>query len=63
VQGYATMAQRRAAASTAIFDRVPSPAFIQLCSPTTVSKPPTGERWTNEVKWDGFRCFCLSPPS
>jgi bifunctional non-homologous end joining protein LigD len=19
------------------------------------SKPPTGERWTHQVKWDGFR--------
>ena len=30
-------------------------AFHPACSPTTASKPPTGERWTHEVKWDGFR--------
>jgi bifunctional non-homologous end joining protein LigD len=34
---------------------VSPPRFIQPCSPTTASKPPTGERWTHEVKWDGFR--------
>jgi bifunctional non-homologous end joining protein LigD len=34
---------------------VTAPRFIQPCSPTTASKPPTGERWTHEVKWDGFR--------
>jgi len=34
---------------------VPSPAFVPPCSPTTASKPPTGERWTHELKWDGYR--------
>jgi bifunctional non-homologous end joining protein LigD len=34
---------------------VPSLAFVPPCSPTTASKPPTGERWTHEVKWDGYR--------
>jgi bifunctional non-homologous end joining protein LigD len=34
---------------------VTPPRFIKPCSPTTASKPPTGERWTHEVKWDGFR--------
>jgi len=29
--------------------------FVKLCSPTTASMPPTGERWTHEVKWDGYR--------
>ena len=32
-----------------------APRFIQPCSPTTASKPPTDERWTHEVKWDGYR--------
>ena len=30
-------------------------AFVPPCSPTTASKPPTGERWMHEVKWDGYR--------
>jgi bifunctional non-homologous end joining protein LigD len=34
---------------------VTAPRFIQPCSPTTASKPPTGERRTHEVKWDGYR--------
>jgi bifunctional non-homologous end joining protein LigD len=34
---------------------VTPPQFIQPCSPITASEPPTGERWTHEVKWDGFR--------
>ena len=35
---------------------VPSLAFVPPCSPTTASKPPAGDRWTHEVKWDGYRC-------
>ena len=29
--------------------------FVKPCSPTTASMPPTGDRWTHEVKWDGYR--------
>jgi bifunctional non-homologous end joining protein LigD len=35
---------------------VPSLAFVPPSSPTTAAKPPTGERWIHEVKWDGYRC-------
>jgi len=34
---------------------VSSLAFVKPCSPTTASKPPSGDCWTHEVKWDGYR--------
>ena len=28
---------------------------LHPCIPTKVPKPPSGERWVHEVKWDGYR--------
>ncbi|AWC23696.1 hypothetical protein ASC75_08095 [Aminobacter sp. DSM 101952] len=30
-------------------------AFIIPCIPTLVDKPPEGDRWTHEIKYDGYR--------
>lgn len=30
-------------------------AFIPPCIPTLVDKPPEGDRWTHEIKYDGYR--------
>ncbi|MBB6464906.1 DNA ligase D-like protein (predicted ligase) [Aminobacter lissarensis] len=30
-------------------------AFILPCIPTLVDKPPEGDRWTHEIKYDGYR--------
>jgi hypothetical protein len=30
-------------------------AFIPPCIPTLVDKPPVGEAWTHEIKYDGYR--------
>jgi bifunctional non-homologous end joining protein LigD len=30
-------------------------AFIRPCVPSTASRPPRGEGWCHEPKWDGFR--------
>jgi bifunctional non-homologous end joining protein LigD len=45
----------RAQPKRIICQPVTAPRFIKPCSPTTASKPPTGERCTHEVKWDGYR--------
>jgi bifunctional non-homologous end joining protein LigD len=29
--------------------------FIEPCLPTSAHKPPSGESWFHEIKWDGFR--------
>ncbi|HYC65103.1 MAG TPA: DNA ligase D [Reyranellaceae bacterium] len=31
------------------------PGFIPFCDPTEVARPPTGEEWLHEIKWDGYR--------
>src|SRR6476659_2713527 len=33
----------------------PFPERIEPCVPTLVSKPPAGDRWWHEIKWDGYR--------
>jgi bifunctional non-homologous end joining protein LigD len=33
----------------------PFPAFIEPCKPTLKPKPPIGERWQYEIKFDGYR--------
>jgi bifunctional non-homologous end joining protein LigD len=33
----------------------PPPSWIEPCIPTLVAKPPKGDRWRHEVKWDGYR--------
>jgi bifunctional non-homologous end joining protein LigD len=30
-------------------------AFVRPCVPSTASRPPRGEGWLHEPKWDGFR--------
>lgn len=30
-------------------------AFIPPCIPTLIDKPPEGDRWTHEIKYDGYR--------
>ncbi|MEJ0094233.1 MAG: non-homologous end-joining DNA ligase [Methylocella sp.] len=37
-----------------LFDH-PLPKWIPPCLPTLVAKPPSGEKWTHEIKWDGYR--------
>jgi bifunctional non-homologous end joining protein LigD len=31
------------------------PAFLSPCIPTLVDEPPEGDRWTHEIKYDGYR--------
>jgi bifunctional non-homologous end joining protein LigD len=31
------------------------PSWIEPCIPTLVEKPPTGQNWRHEAKWDGYR--------
>jgi bifunctional non-homologous end joining protein LigD len=38
-----------------IGDLAPMPALVAPCLPTLVNKPPAGERWQHEIKWDGYR--------
>lgn len=38
----------------ALFD-APLPKWIKPCLPTLVDKPPAGEAWIHEIKWDGYR--------
>lgn len=37
-----------------LFD-APLPKWIKPCLPTLVDKPPVGENWIHEIKWDGYR--------
>jgi bifunctional non-homologous end joining protein LigD len=37
-----------------LFDQ-PVPKWIKPCLPTLVDKPPVGEDWIHEIKWDGYR--------
>jgi bifunctional non-homologous end joining protein LigD len=39
----------------AIASFAPPPSWIEPCIPTLVAKPPKGDRWRHEVKWDGYR--------
>jgi bifunctional non-homologous end joining protein LigD len=49
--------QTRKADQTAetIASFAPPPHWIEPCIPTLVAKPPKGDRWRHEVKWDGYR--------
>jgi bifunctional non-homologous end joining protein LigD len=42
-------------AAETIISFVPPPSWIEPCIPTPVAKPPKGDRWRHEVKWDGYR--------
>jgi bifunctional non-homologous end joining protein LigD len=33
----------------------PYPGFIEPARPNLQRKAPSGERWTHEIKWDGYR--------
>ncbi|WP_158808517.1 non-homologous end-joining DNA ligase [Beijerinckia sp. L45] len=37
-----------------LFDR-PLPKWIKPCLPTLVDRPPVGDDWIHEIKWDGYR--------
>lgn len=37
-----------------LFD-APLPKWIKPCLPTLVDKPPVGDNWIHEIKWDGYR--------
>jgi len=39
------------------------PSRVQPCLPTLVSKPPVGDEWQHEVKWDGYRLICFKDGS
>jgi bifunctional non-homologous end joining protein LigD len=47
--------QTRKADAETIASLAPPPAWIEPCVPTLVAKPPKGDRWRHEVKWDGYR--------
>ena len=32
-----------------------APGFISYLDPTEVERPPSGEAWAHEIKWDGYR--------
>jgi bifunctional non-homologous end joining protein LigD len=42
-------------AAETIVSFAPPPAWVEPCVPTLVAKPPKGDRWRHEVKWDGYR--------
>src|SRR5208337_1359285 len=35
--------------------KAPFPGFIEPCLALLVEKPPEGENWLNEIKFDGYR--------
>lgn len=35
--------------------RAPLPAFVKPCLATLVAKPPEGDEWVHEIKFDGYR--------
>ncbi|WP_342643421.1 hypothetical protein [Rhodoligotrophos ferricapiens] len=39
------------------------PSRIQPCLPTLVPRPPQGEQWQHEIKWDGYRLICFKDGS
>jgi bifunctional non-homologous end joining protein LigD len=46
---------RTDSAAETIISFLPPPSWIEPCIPTLVAKPPKGDRWRHEVKWDGYR--------
>jgi hypothetical protein len=46
---------RTDSAAETIISFLPPPSWIEPCIPTLVAKPPKGDRWLHEVKWDGYR--------
>jgi hypothetical protein len=42
-------------AAETIASFAPPPHWIEPCIPTLVAKPPKGDRWRHEVKWDRYR--------
>jgi bifunctional non-homologous end joining protein LigD len=46
---------RTDSAAETVISFVPPPSWIEPCIPTLVGKPPKGDRWRHEVKWDGYR--------
>ncbi len=33
----------------------PKPGFVPSVDPTEVDRPPSGDDWAHEIKWDGYR--------
>jgi bifunctional non-homologous end joining protein LigD len=33
----------------------PMPSYIEPCLATLAERPPAGERWVHEIKFDGYR--------
>ena len=52
-----TSARRRAPARESVKGalRAPLPPFIEPCLATLVAKPPEGDEWVHEIKFDGYR--------
>lgn len=48
-------ALRKAAAGQAALALDPLPDWVDPCLALLVSKPPKGDRWSYEIKWDGYR--------
>jgi bifunctional non-homologous end joining protein LigD len=46
---------RTDSAAETIISFVPPPSWVEPCIPTLVAKPPKGDHWRHEVKWDGYR--------
>lgn len=54
VAGGALVARPIDLRQTGLFDAA-LPKWIKPCLPTLVDKPPAGDNWIHEIKWDGYR--------
>jgi bifunctional non-homologous end joining protein LigD len=54
VAGAAIVAKPIDPRQAGLFD-APLPKWIKPCLPTLVDKPPVGDHWIHEIKWDGYR--------
>ena len=54
VEGRALVARPTDPRQAGLFD-APLPKWIKPCLPTLVEKPPAGDYWIHEIKWDGYR--------
>ena len=46
---------RAGAEATSCYSWVVPPTFIRLLIPADAARPPPGEAWLHEPKWDGYR--------
>ena len=49
------LAGARKASGEKIAALAPPPGWIEPCQATVVQRPPSGDKWRHEVKWDGYR--------